>query len=75
MQRKLTISMDEGVYDTLHRLVGKGNISRYIEAILRSKLIDLELENGYRAMAADEEREREALEWSNALIGDCNETR
>jgi hypothetical protein len=28
------------------------------------------LSEGYRAMAADEAREREALEWSEALIGD-----
>jgi len=28
------------------------------------------LEEGYAAMAADEEREAEAQEWGNALIGD-----
>jgi hypothetical protein len=28
------------------------------------------LDEGYRAMAADEEQEREALEWSEGLIGD-----
>jgi hypothetical protein len=28
------------------------------------------LEEGYRAMAADEEREAEAAEWAEALIGD-----
>jgi len=28
------------------------------------------LEEGYAAMAADEEREAEAQEWCNALIGD-----
>ncbi len=28
------------------------------------------LDEGYRAMAADEEREREALEWSEGLVGD-----
>jgi hypothetical protein len=28
------------------------------------------LPSAYQAMAADTEREREALEWSNALIGD-----
>ncbi|WP_295608618.1 hypothetical protein [uncultured Lamprocystis sp.] len=31
-----------------------------------------EEEAGYRAMAADTEREAEALDWSNALIGDTN---
>jgi hypothetical protein len=28
------------------------------------------LDEGYRAMAADEEREREAREWSEGLVGD-----
>ncbi len=28
------------------------------------------LDDGYSAMAADEERERAALEWSESLIGD-----
>jgi len=28
------------------------------------------LEEAYRAMAADEAREKEALEWSEGLIGD-----
>lgn len=31
------------------------------------------LEQGYRAMAADEERESEAIAWSEALIGDLSE--
>lgn len=30
---------------------------------------------GYRAMAADAEREAEAMEWSEALIGDASEAR
>ena len=34
-----------------------------------------EILRGYQAMAADEEREREALEWSEALIGDGLEAR
>ena len=29
-----------------------------------------ELRQGYQEMAADEEREKEAYEWSEALIGD-----
>ena len=34
-----------------------------------------ELAQGYRDMAADKEREAEALEWCEALIGDGFETR
>lgn len=30
----------------------------------------LEVDEGYRAMAADQTREAEALEWCNAIAGD-----
>ena len=33
------------------------------------------LSEGYRAMAADTEREAEAMEWSEALLGDVSEAR
>jgi len=36
--------------------------------------IQADLEAGYRAMAADEAREMEALAWSEALIGDAQAT-
>jgi hypothetical protein len=32
------------------------------------------IKEGYREMASDTEREREAAEWSDALIGDSSET-
>jgi len=35
---------------------------------------DTGLEAGYRAMATDEEREAEALEWAEATIGDVSDT-
>ena len=34
---------------------------------------DEELEKGYQEMAADVEAEAEALEWSEALIGDVGD--
>jgi hypothetical protein len=34
---------------------------------------EAELEAGYRAMAADEEYEREAREWCSALTGDIDD--
>jgi hypothetical protein len=33
------------------------------------------LAEGYRAMASDREREQEAMDWSEALIGDASEAR
>jgi hypothetical protein len=39
-------------------------------------VLDTTLDDGYRAMAADQEREAEALEWCNTLIEDmADETR
>jgi hypothetical protein len=32
-----------------------------------------DLASAYQAMAADSDRERKALTWSNALIGDAND--
>ena len=37
---------------------------------MRPHVVDTSLDDGYRAMAADKEREAEAMEWCNALAGD-----
>lgn len=70
MPRKITITLDEAVYDGLHRLVGRGKISQFIEDLLRPRVLDT-LDDNYRAMAADRQREEDAQEWCNALIGDA----
>jgi predicted CopG family antitoxin len=70
MQRRMTISIDEAVYDGLVRVVGRRKMSRFIEDLARPHVTSDEIGEGYRAMAADHEREREAREWSEALIGD-----
>ncbi len=55
MQRKLTITVDEQVYRGLHEQVGRGNISGFIENLVRPHIVTpADLEEGYRAMAADE---------------------
>jgi hypothetical protein len=69
MRKKLTISVDEAMYDTLHRVLGRRNISRYIADLLESNLMDSAIEEGYRAMADNTDREQEPLEWCNGLIG------
>ena len=64
MQRKLTITISDEVYRGLHERIGRGEISRFVESVLRPHVVeDEELEAAYREMAADEEREREAREW------------
>jgi siroheme synthase (precorrin-2 oxidase/ferrochelatase) len=66
----MTISIDEAVYDGLVSVVGRRKISQFLEDLARPHVVNDDLTSGYQAMAADTEREREALEWSNALIGD-----
>ena len=63
MRRKLTITIDESVYEGLYRVVGRGRISRFIEQLVRPHVLDEELEAAYEQMAQDEEREAELLEW------------
>jgi predicted CopG family antitoxin len=76
MTKKLTITIDDEVYEGLYRRVGARRISRFLEALARPHVIGEDLEAAYRSMAADEERERAALEWSENLIGDtADETR
>jgi hypothetical protein len=67
MQRKLTITLSDDVYRGLHERIGRGEISRFIEGLVRPHVLDDDaLEAAYREMAADAEREREALEWIEA---------
>ncbi|HWP00505.1 MAG TPA: hypothetical protein VNL74_07765 [Methylococcus sp.] len=70
MHKKLTITIDEAVYEGLHRIVGRGHISRFLEDLARPLVCPEDMEAAYREMAADEAREAEALEWSEGLIGD-----
>jgi hypothetical protein len=76
MQKKLTITVDEAVYDGLYRTVGPRRISRFIENLVRPHVIACELDESYAGMAADEAREKEADAWSEALLFDvADETR
>jgi predicted CopG family antitoxin len=67
MHRKMTITLDETVYEGLYRTVGKRQMSQFIEDLLRPHVLDTSLDTGYQAMAADQARETEAQEWCNAL--------
>jgi len=70
MHRRMTITLDETVYEGLYRRVGKRHMSQFIENLVRPHVLDSSLDDGYQAMAADQAREAEALEWCNALVGD-----
>lgn len=76
MQRKMTISIDETVYNGLMSVIGRRKVSKFLEDLARPHVVKESLAAGYAAMAADVEREREASEWCEALSGDGqNETR
>jgi predicted CopG family antitoxin len=70
MHRKMTITLDEAVYEGLYRTVGRRKMSQFIEDLLRPHVVATSLDDGYRAMAADQAREAEAAEWCHALAGD-----
>ena len=70
MHRKLTITVDEGVYDGLHEVIGRERISQFIEDLVRPHLLRPDLSEAYRLMAADEAREAEAREW---VEGTCRD--
>jgi len=72
MNRKLTITVSEAVYEGLHRTVGRRRISQFIEKLARPHVVPQDMEAAYREMAADAVREREALEWSEGVIGDSS---
>ena len=73
MQKKLTITIDEGVYEGLHKVIGPRKISKFVEELVRPHVIRPNLEAAYAEMAKDEEREKEALEWAEGLIGDVSD--
>jgi len=71
VRRKLTITVSEEVYQGLHAKIGAGRTSRFIEALARPHVVDAELDAAYEAMAADKNREAQALEWAENLAGDA----
>lgn len=76
MSKRLTITVDDRVYRGLQTVVGRRHISQFIESLVRPHVIGKSLESEYREMAADELRESEAHEWSEATLGDvADETR
>ncbi len=72
MQRKLTITVADDVYRGLHHKVGRGEISRFIEDLVRPHVVtDDALEAEYREAAQDEDAEREAREWIEAYVDEA----
>lgn len=70
MQKRLTITIDQRVYDGLHTVVGRRRISQFIESLVRPHVVGKDLDIAYEQMARDEARELEAITWAEATAGD-----
>ena len=76
MRKRMTITIDEAVYEGLYRTIGKRRMSQFVEELLRPHVMDSALDEGYEAMAADTAREAEAKQWCSAVAADmADETR
>jgi hypothetical protein len=72
MQRKLTITIADDVYRGLHQQIGRGEISRFIENLVRPYVVTTdELEAEYRAAAEDTAAEQEAMDWIEANVDEA----
>ena len=70
MQKKLTITVDEEVYEGLHKIIGPRRISKFVQELVRPHVVRPNLESAYAEMAKDKKREKEALEWAEATLQD-----
>ena len=70
--KKLTITIDEEVYEGLREVIGPRKISRFIEDLVRLHVTKKDIYAAYKEMAGDEIRESEALEWAEATFGDVS---
>ncbi len=68
--KKLTITVEDEIYEGLYKRIGPRRISRFLESLARPHVIDEDLEAAYQEMAADEIREADAEEWSQSLLSD-----
>lgn len=68
MRKRLTISLDTEIYESLRRAAGPRGISRFIEELIRSHVVPVDLYAAYAEMALEETREAEAEIWSDALL-------
>ena len=75
MQKKLTITVDEEVYEGLHKTIGPRKISKFVEGLVRPHVVRPNLELAYSQMSKDKKRETEALDWAEVTYKDIDEKR
>ena len=73
MQKKLTLTIDEKVYDGLRTVIGPRKISRFIENLVRPHVVRKNMYAVYKEMAADKFREFKALDWAEGTVGDLSD--
>ncbi len=66
-KQKVTLMLETQVYEALVAKVGARGISEYFNNLARPRMVDSDLEAGYKAMAADEAANREAKEWLDGI--------
>ena len=75
MAKKLTITVSDDVYEGLYAKVGPRKIGKFLESLAREHVVaasvpfEGSLNEAYREMAAEEEREREARDWIKSGVG------
>jgi predicted CopG family antitoxin len=75
MQKKLTITVDEEIYEGLYKTVGPRKISKFVQELVRPHVVRPNLESAYAEMAKDKKREKDAIEWTESTFKDItNET-
>ncbi len=75
MGRRITVTIGKAVCGSLHLTVGGRCIGQFLRELVRPQVLSQNLDGSYRDMAADEVREREALAWSQGLMGDVSRPR
>ncbi len=73
MQKKLTLTIDEEVYEGLRSTIGPRKISRFIEDLVRPHVVKRDLYAAYREMGADRVSESEAMEWAEGTCRDVTD--
>ncbi len=68
MRKRLTLTIDQEIYEGLQKAAGKRNMSRFIEELLTPHVVHPDLEPSYSAMAKDTRREIEAAAWAEAFM-------
>jgi siroheme synthase (precorrin-2 oxidase/ferrochelatase) len=71
MHKKLTITVDERIYDGLHKVIGRGKISKFIEDLVRPHVVHPDLDSAYSQMAEDRKCEERARTWAETTFKDA----